>query len=272
MRQRAAGWVPGLAAAGIGAQVCYPLLAGSALRAATQAGVLLLAAAAVAHVARAGGWRAAVGLVAVAGGIGWAAEVIGVHTGVPFGRYQYAGSLGPELLGVPLLVPPAWIMMSYPCLLLGRAARHRPADVALTGGLALASWDLFLDPQMVSDGHWTWRDPRPALPGVPDVPLTNYAGWILVAVLLVAALHRALPTVGEGSLAFPAAVLGWTWAGSVLGNLVFFGRPWVALYGGLVMGAFVVPFLRRWAASRTIRSIGGVPDVVPDSARAREAL
>jgi len=41
----------------------------------------------------------------------------------------------------------------------------------------------------------------------------------------------------------PAAVLAWTWAGSTLGNLAFFDRPWVALYGGLAMGALVVPYL-----------------------------
>jgi putative membrane protein len=38
-------------------------------------------------------------------------------------------------------------------------------------------------------------------------------------------------------------VLAWTWAGSTVGNLVFFDRPWVALYGGLAMGAVVGPYL-----------------------------
>jgi putative membrane protein len=234
-----------LAGAGILAQIAYPLLDGAPLRAATVATVVLLAAAAVTHAAAAWGVRAAAVLLAVAAGIGLAAEAVGVATGVPFGGYDYAGTLGPEVLGVPALVPLAWTMLAYPGLLLGRrlTGGGRTAT-ALAGGLALAAWDLFLDPQMVADGHWTWRDPAPALPGVPGVPLTNYAGWVLVAVVMVAALDRALPphrpATGE---AVPAAVLAWTWAGSTLGNLAFFGRPWVALYGGLAMGALVVPYL-----------------------------
>jgi putative membrane protein len=42
----------------------------------------------------------------------------------------------------------------------------------------------------------------------------------------------------------PAALLAWTWLGSVLANVAFFGRPWVALYGGVALGALVVPYLR----------------------------
>jgi uncharacterized membrane protein len=256
-RRRPATALPvALAAAGILAQVAYPLLDGGPLRAATIATVGLLAAAAVAHAAAAWGLRAAATLLAVAAGIGLAAEAAGVATGVPFGAYDYAGSLGPKVLGVPALVPLAWTMLAYPCLLLGRrlasrvsrAGRARPASraaaTALAGGLALAAWDLFLDPQMVADGHWTWRDPTPALPGVPGVPLTNYAGWVLVAVVMVAALDRVLPrNQAAARESVPAAVLAWTWAGSTLGNLAFFDRAWVALYGGLAMGALVVPYL-----------------------------
>ena len=244
-RHRPAAALPiAFAAAGILAQVAYPLLDGGALRAATIATVVLLAAAAVTHAAAAWGRRTAAALVAVAAGIGLAAEAVGVATGVPFGAYDYADSLGPRVLGVPALVPLAWTMLAYPCLLLGRRLAGTRRATALAGGLALAAWDLFLDPQMVADGHWTWADPTPALPGVSGVPLTNYAGWVLVAVVMVAALDRALPRepsrVGER---VPAAVLTWTWAGSTLGNLAFFDRPAVAVYGGVGMGALVVPYL-----------------------------
>jgi uncharacterized membrane protein len=247
-RHRSATALPAaLAAAGILAQVAYPLLDGTALRAATIATVVLLAAAAVAHAATAWGTRAAVTLLVTAGGIGLAAEAVGVATGIPFGAYDYADTLGPKLLGVPLVVPLAWTMLAYPCLLLGRRLTRRAP--AVTGGLALAAWDLFLDPQMVADGHWTWHDPVPALPGVPGVPLTNYAGWVAVAVVMVAALDRVLPR-REVPEAVPAAVLAWTWAGSTLGNLAFFGRPPVALYGGLAMGVLAVPYLAAVVAGR----------------------
>ncbi len=54
----------------------------------------------------------------------------------------------------------------------------------------------------------------------------------------------------------PALLLAWTWAGSVVGNAAFFGRPAVAVWGGLLLGAFVVPYLvlvrAQW--SRAVRA------------------
>jgi putative membrane protein len=234
-----------LAAAGILAQVCYPLLDGAALRAVTVATVLLLAAAALAHAGAVVGARAAGTLVLLAGGTALAVEAIGVRTGVPFGAYTYTGSLGPAALGVPLVVPLAWVMMAYPCLLLGRRlGGGRRAAVALSGGGTLAAWDLYLDPQMVAAGHWRWLHPEPALPGVPGIPLTNYAGWLLVGVLMIGLLDRTVPG-GPARDGLPATVLGWTWLGSAVGSVAFFDRPWVALYGGVAMGLAVLPYLRR---------------------------
>jgi putative membrane protein len=238
--------LPGvLAAAGVLAQIAYPLLDDGALRRATVAAVLFLGASAVTHAALSWGPAAAATMFATAAGLGLLAEAVGVATGAPFGRYEYGDALGPKLVGVPLLVPLAWTMLAYPCLLLGRrlGRHHGTPGVAAFGGAALAAWDLFLDPQMVAEGHWTWRYPEPALPGVPGVPLTNYAGWILVAVWLIAVMHQALPRSEVPDERVPAAVLAWTWLGSTLGNLVFFGRPWVAIWGGLAMGLLVAPYL-----------------------------
>jgi len=253
-----------LAAAGatVAVQIAHPLLAGGPLHAATAIAVLLFATASLSHAAARGGVPAAGLLLLVAGGIGLAVEAVGVTTGLPFGEYRYDDSLGPQLLGVPLLVPLAWTMAAYPCLLLGRRlaaapdGRCRPAGVLL-GAAALAAWDLFLDPQMVAEGHWTWTHPDPGLPGVPGVPLTNYAGWVLVALVMTAALDRALPPSGgsAGRTARPAApalLLGWTWAGSTVADLVFFGRPAVAAYGAVVLGATVLPYLAALRADRQV--------------------
>jgi putative membrane protein len=221
----------------------------------------------------------------VAGGLGLAAETLGVHTGFPFGAYAYADTLGPRLASVPLVVPLAWTMLAYPSLLLGRRlARYLAGErwarsvIALTGGVALTGWDLFLDPQMVADGHWSWAHPKPALPGVPGVPLTNYAGWLLVAVLMIAVLNLLLPPnpkrkqllIGrfgsEHGSGGPAVVLAWTWCGSTLGNLAFFDRPWVALYGGLVMGTVVGPYLALVLADRSAADRSAPDKAAPDKA------
>lgn len=239
------------------AQIAYPLTDGEPLRLLTIATVLLFAAASVLHAVATRGPRWGLGLLVVAGGIGLAAESVGVRTGLPFGTYAYADTLGPKLLDVPVIVPLAWVMMAYPSLLLGRrlaraaARRSRTrtpsgAVTVATGALCLAAWDLFLDPQMVAAGHWTWRNPHPALPGVPGIPFTNFLGWLLVAVVMITALHALLPVRHRASEDVPGALLAWTWAGSTLGNAVFFDRPAVAVWGGVAMGVVVVPYLYSW--------------------------
>jgi uncharacterized membrane protein len=240
-----------LVLAGVLAQMVYPALDGGPLHVVTIAAVLLLAAAALTHAAATLGSRSAGALLLIGAGIALTAELVGVHTGVPFGSYHYAQTLGPGLAGVPLLVPLAWVMVGYPCLLLGRRLTRSLADprraglgTALAGGWTLAAWDLYLDPQMVAAGHWTWTDPHPGLPGVPGIPLTNYLGWLLVSVVLVAALDRALPAAPvEASRFAPTLVLTWTWLGSGLGNLMLFDRPAVAGWGLLGMGLTVLPYL-----------------------------
>ncbi|ANZ41633.1 hypothetical protein BBK82_42485 [Lentzea guizhouensis] len=203
------------------------------------------------------GPRAAVLLVVTAGGGGLLAETIGVHTGFPFGDYRYTGSLGLDVLGVPVVVALAWVMMCWPALLVGRSLARGPGwTVVAVGAWALAAWDVFLDPQMVDAGHWAWADPSPALPGVEGVPLTNYAGWLLVATLMIATLHR---TVGTPRVsreldlrAGPAPVLYlWTYGSSVWAHAAFFGRPWVSAVAGVLMGLVAVPFaVALWRAHR----------------------
>lgn len=239
-----------LAAAAILAQIAYPLLDGAALAIATVVGVALFATAGVVHCASTSGPAAAARLVIVGAGIGLAVEVVGLRTGVPFGRYAYGTTLGPTLLGVPLVVPLAWVMIAYPCLVLARrfVSVRRPAGtgplpVALIGAGAMTAWDVFLDPQMVAAGHWSWQDPEPGLPGVPAVPLSNFAGWFAVALVLIAALDRALPVTPGRAHGVPATLLAWTWLGSTVANLAFFGRPAVAGYGFVALGAFTWPYL-----------------------------
>jgi putative membrane protein len=238
--------VPLLAGATVLAQIGYPLVGGTARDVLTVVTVLLFATASLAHAAVTRGRRAAAALLLVAGGGGLLAEAAGVATGIPFGRYAYAGTLGPAVLGVPLVIPLAWVMMAWPAYLVGArlGARRGRAARVLTAAAALASWDLFLDPQMVDAGHWRWVDPSPALPGVPAVPLTNYAGWALVAVVLMAALDRVAPVSASIVDAVPCALYLWTYASSVLAHAAFFGLPASAAWGGLGMGLVAVPLAR----------------------------
>lgn len=238
------GWA--LLAALVGTQICYPLTGGGVRAGLTVLTVLLGWLLSVSHALLTRGVRCAAGLV-VAGTLGgFAVEALGVATGFPFGAYDYSGRLGPRLLGVPLIIPLAWTWMAWPAWLAARRmAGGRTARIAL-GAVGLASWDLFLDPQMVAEGYWTWRDPVPALPGVPGVPIGNYLGWLGFALLLMTAL--AFVTGNERDAEHDAPILAlwfWTYASSVLAHAVFLGLPGSAAWGGAVMGAVVIPLAIR---------------------------
>jgi uncharacterized membrane protein len=237
-----AAWACAVAA--IGVQMAFPFTDGGTL-ALTAASVLLLASAALLHAAVAAGPGAAGLLLVVAGGGGLVAEAVGVRTGVPFGDYAYRGTLGVEVLGVPALVPLAWVMMAWPALVVARmlAGRRGRVAVVVVGAWALTAWDVFLDPQMVDLGHWAWEHPTPALPGVEGIPLTNFAGWLLVSVLIIGALDRLVPPVAATGV--PVVVYLWTFFSSVLAHAAFFGRPPVAIVGALVMGVVAVPLARH---------------------------
>ncbi|MGA7687682.1 MAG: carotenoid biosynthesis protein [Jiangellales bacterium] len=251
----------GLAVGGVLLQVAHPLLSGEPLRLATVGSVTLLATAAVVHAVTVRGWAWGVAMAATFGGLGLTVEAVGTATGFPFGTYSYTGTLGLEVLDVPVLVPMAWIMLGYPAFLAGQALGGRRWGWAL-GAWTLAAYDLFLDPQMVQAGHWTWDFPDPGLPGVPGIPLTNYAGWVFAAVVMMltmTAIDRAVgrrrAVGGPGRLPHdlvPAAVLVWLYLSQVLANLVFFGRPAVAVWGGLLMGLTMVPYIRLLLRDRSV--------------------
>jgi putative membrane protein len=227
-------------------QIGYPLTGGEVRTTLTVVTVVVFAAATLTHAAVHRGVRWAAAYAAVTAGTGLLAEAVGTATGLPFGAYEYTGTLGAELLGVPLVIPLAWAMFAYPCLFVGQALSRSRVGAALVGGWALASWDLFLDPQMVEAGHWVWDDVTASLPGSPDVPGSNYLGWVLVGVLILGLL-QALPR-RDADDRVPAALFLWTYASSVLAFAVFFGRPLVALVGGVGMGLVAVPYalqLRR---------------------------
>ena len=229
-------------------EIPYPLLHGASRNALTVATVLVFALTSLVHASATGRPSYALALLLIAGLGGLLAEILGVHAGIPFGTYSYAGGLGPKVLGVPLIVGLAWVMMSHPASSVAARLSARPVVRWLVAAWALASWDVFLDPQMVSAHHWSWQLPAAHLPGIDDVPLSNFGGWLLVALVLMAVLVPAAghePAHDDG----PAVALWtWTWLSSTVANLLFFHRPAVAAWGFLAMGLLGIPLavaLRR---------------------------
>jgi putative membrane protein len=170
----------------------------------------------------------------------WTMEFIGHTSGFPFGSYDYTERFQPQLAGVPLLIPLAWLMMLPPSWAVARAVTGKTDGVAFVAmsALAITAWDLFLDPQMVNWDVWRWNDPGAF--SYFGIPWVNFAGWLFTASLItVLGRPHALP------LAPLLPIYAITWALQVIGQTFFWALPGPALVGGLVMGGILV-----WALVR----------------------
>ena len=173
-------------------------------------------------------------------------EAIGQATSWPFGSYEYSKTLGFSILSVPIVVPLAWLMMSYPVFLVSRKSTNH--WVFLFGGYGLMTWDLFLDPQMVSAERWVWTFDGAHVPFQNEIPLSNAVGWLLSGMALMALLNVALPKERRKKHDRTKHVeifLLWTLFSGVIGNIFFFNKPGVALIGGLAFTIFLAPYFYK---------------------------
>jgi uncharacterized membrane protein len=236
------------------AQLAYPRARPERREGATRAIVGLMLAASLADAIEARGARRGLGTAALAAGIGFATELLGVATGRPFGHYRYGAGLGRRVAGVPLLAAAAWTMMARPAwVVAGLLTRRRGARAGLAAA-ALTAWDVFLDPRMVRDGYWSWEGGG----AYEGVPLSNYAGWLTTGGAVFAAwsaldlADEPLAPAGRGRRGdvrgrqgdAALALYLWTLAGEAVANVLFWRRHRVAAAGTAAMGALALPAVR----------------------------
>ncbi|HZS32541.1 MAG TPA: carotenoid biosynthesis protein [Methylomirabilota bacterium] len=149
------------------------------------------------------GWRRVSAFTVWAAAVAFAAEWTSTRVGVPFGLYHYTGvTAGRELyLGnVPLFDPVSFSFLAFASLGLARrlvawrdgtsrtsdgvgaAARPEGPRTAVVAGLLMMWLDLVIDPLAVRGDRWflgrVFYYPEPGL--YFGVPLSNFAGWVLV--------------------------------------------------------------------------------------------
>jgi putative membrane protein len=186
------------------------------------------------------GWPRALSAFGVVAALSFFAEWLGSTTGLPFGKYHYTEILQPQLLGVPLLIPLAWMMMLPPAWavteIILRGKKTNPLAFALVSALAFTAWDLFLDPQMVGWGFWVWEIPGQYF-GIPSI---NYFGWVLVSGLLTFLIRpTGLPSIPLLAIYIITCLL------QTIGQGVFWGQPGPALFGFFGMGIFIFLAMRN---------------------------
>ncbi|MEL6534512.1 MAG: carotenoid biosynthesis protein [Bacteroidota bacterium] len=111
--------------------------------------------------------------VALAAGLGFAAEVLGVATGFPFGDYTYGKTLGIKLFEVPLTIALNWLVLATVCgFLINKLKVHLVVKVTLAAAL-MVGLDILIEPVAIRYDFWSWAQGEP--------PLSNYLGWFGVA-------------------------------------------------------------------------------------------
>jgi bisanhydrobacterioruberin hydratase len=120
------------------------------------------------------------GLIAAAC-VGFIAEYIGVKYGFLFGRYVYTGTLRPILLGAPLVMASAWmILFAYVKQMLLPFKLSKPAEMIIAG-VWMVAIDLLIDPLAANRlGYWRWIEAG----AYYGVPARNFLGWFAVSFII----------------------------------------------------------------------------------------
>jgi putative membrane protein len=111
----------------------------------------------------------------------------GVRFGLPFGHYAYTEVLQPTVLGVPIVMAFAWmVLVAYVQQMRGRLNLPRWIG-ALVGAVWMTAIDLVIDPLAANQlGYWRWVEQG----SYYGIPLSNFAGWFVCSFLLFVMFHQ----------------------------------------------------------------------------------
>jgi uncharacterized membrane protein len=167
--------------------------------------------------------------------ISWAAELCSIHFGFPFGEYLYIPTTRSRELwvaGVPLMDSLSYVFLAYASYALALVAlgsgywqdqgyyleeqgHSRTWRPWVLGAVLMVTLDIIIDPVALRGYRWFLGQ----IYGYPEggvyfgIPLANFAGWFLVALILVrllqylAVLFPASPWWNWGRRRFPSQAL-----------------------------------------------------------------
>lgn len=104
---------------------------------------------------------------------GYLLEVTGIQTGLLFGHYVYADSLGFQLWDTPLLIGINWLFLTCACASVSTYFKIRPYLQVLLATIFMVAYDGILEITAPIMNMWHWEGDQ--------VPLRNYISWFVVA-------------------------------------------------------------------------------------------
>ena len=120
--------------------------------------------------------------------LGFIIEVIGVKTGLIFGKYAYGNGLGIKLLDVPLIISINWAMLICAGIRIVSSIFANKIKVLVVAALLVTGIDLLIEQVAPKLNFWQFEG---GLPGIH-----NYLGWIGVAFFIS---YFFYPTIIKGN-------------------------------------------------------------------------
>lgn len=119
-------------------------------------------------------------------------ELAGVHTGVIFGEYSYGATLGPKLMGVPLVIGLNWLVLLYGSSALAHQLGLKNPWLVMIGSASLMTgYDILLEHIAIRHDFWRWTYESPN--NFLAAPVQNYVAWWLVAFALSGLFQLRVP-------------------------------------------------------------------------------
>jgi uncharacterized membrane protein len=121
-------------------------------------------------------------------------EAIGVATGSIFGQYFYTRHLGPQILGVPIMIQISYAAMGYASIMTARlilGVKTTPHKLTmflttLVAAMLMVGWDVCLDPyESTVAGDWVWHNGGPYF----GIGLQNFVGWFVTVFIFMFVYH-----------------------------------------------------------------------------------
>ncbi|MCX6295047.1 MAG: carotenoid biosynthesis protein [Bacteroidetes bacterium] len=109
--------------------------------------------------------------------IGFIVEVIGVQTGIVFGKYVYGKTLGLKLFGVPIIIGINWLMLVYCAGVICHKIKGRIFLKSIIGATLLTFLDFFIEIVATKYDFWSWN--------AISIPIQNYIAWFVVSFLFL---------------------------------------------------------------------------------------
>jgi uncharacterized membrane protein len=114
--------------------------------------------------------------VALVGLVGFMVEVLGIHTGFPFGSYDYLTTLGFKLWGVPIVLAINWVLLIYCTADLALRVVEKGTWPLVLGALLMVGLDFLIEPVAIKYDYWIWLD--------GSIPVQNYVAWFVISFIL----------------------------------------------------------------------------------------